>query len=259
MKDLKPPVALFTLTVGSGLMMGSSSLAPFGLGLSLFIPALFIYSHTHSGSAATVLASAFAVAALLFLNRTVVLDVTSILLLGPVYLILKKLGPAVAIIGGALLLTAVTALEEAVIGLPIEVKDQLAQLSNYRYSVYFLSSALYSTFAYGAVNWLAKELPPVTEVRFGFWSVVLFTVSALAILIGKGELKVVAVNALLFSIAILTVQGISLFLHFFPKFSTTWKLITGLLIFIFPPGFFLTALLLGLLDQKFNFRKTERR
>ncbi len=255
MKGLKSPAALFAITVGSGLMMESSSLMPFGLGLSLFIPVLFIYSYTNSGPLTTVLLSALAIGTVFLLNRSTALDLSSILLLGPVYLILKKRGTSIAVLGGALLLTLIAIAEEVLIGLPPDVKKEFAEVLNYRYSIYFLSSAIYSTFAYGVVNWIVKEFPSVAEIKFGFWSVVLFTVSALGTLIGRGEVKTVAINILIASISILIVQGISVFLWFFPKLSTTWKLITGLLIFIFPPGFFLTALFLGLLDQKFNFRK----
>ena len=255
MKNLKPPAALFLITVASGMMMGSSSLLPLGLGLSLFIPALFIYSYINGGAPITLLSLAIAVIVILAANRDAVLDVTSIALLGPVYLLLKRTGVSAAVLGGAFLLTLFTALEETLIGLPPEVKKEFAQVSNYRYSLYFLSSAIYSIFTYGVANWIVKELPPVTEIRFGFWNVVLFTLSAIATLLGKGDLKIVAVNILLASITLFIVQGISVFLWFFPKLSTTWKLITGLLIFIFPPGFFLTTLFLGLLDQKLNFRK----
>ena len=255
MKSIKPSVALFAITVGSGLMMESSSLMPFGLGLSLFIPALFIYTYTNSGLGITLLSSLIAILTILLFNKNAVIDTTSILLLGPTFLISKRTGPSAAVLGGALLLTLFTALQETIMGLPPEVKKEFAELSNYRYSIYFLSSTIYSTFAYGAVNWVVKELPPVTEIRFGFWSVILFTLSAIATLTGSGELRTVAINLLVVSISILTVQGISVFLWFFQKFSTTWKLITGLTIFIFPPIFFLTALIIGLLDQKFNFRK----
>ncbi len=255
MKSVKPSVALFVITVGSGLMMESSSLMPFGLGLSLFIPALFIYSYTNNGISITLLSSLIAILTILFLNRNAAIDTTSILLLGPTFFISKKIGPSAAVLGGALLLTLFTALQETLMGLPPEVKKEFAELSNYRYSIYFLSSTIYSTFAYGAVNWVVRELPSVTEIKFGFWSVLLFTLSAIATLTSTGELKTVAVNLLVVSISILIVQGISVFLWFFQKFSTTWKLITGLTIIIFPPIFFLTALFIGLLDQKFNFRK----
>lgn len=255
MRNLKPPVALFFLTVASGLMMGSSSLLPLGLGLSLFIPALFIYSYTNGGAPVTLLLSVLAVLTVFVLSKSAVLDVISMILLAPVYLLLKRTGASAAVLGGALLLTLFTALEETLIGLPPEVKREFAEVSKYRYSIYFLSSTIYSTFTYGVANWIVKELPPVTEIRFGFWNVLLFTISAIATLLGKGDLKVAAVNVLVVSITLFIVQGISVFLWFFPKLSTTWKLITGLLIFIFPPGFFLTTLFLGLLDQKLNFRK----
>ena len=255
MRSLKPSAALFALTLGSGVLMGSSGLAPLGLGLSLFIPALFIYSYNNSGAPLTLLASLLGLTAVFFVNREATLDVASVLMLGPAFSLLKRFGVSAAVLGGALILTAVTIFEEHLFGLPKEVKEEILEIYRYRYALYFLSSAVFSAFTYGAANWLVKELPPLTEFRLGFWTVVLFTASAVATLLTAGTFKLISVNLLLFSVGLLIVQGIAVFLWFFQRFSPAWKLIVGILIFIFPPGFFLTALILGLLDQKFNFRK----
>ena len=255
MKGLKPSAALFALTVGSGMLMGSSSLMPFGLGLSLFIPALFIYTYLNHSPILAVISSALAVITVVLFLKEAAADLTSVLLLGPLYLLLRRFGASACVVGGALLITAATVLEEQIFGLPPEVKAELSNLANYRFALYFFSSAVFSTFTYGIVNWLVRELPSVTELRFGFWTVILFTLSAAGTLVGTGTVKTIAINLLIISLTLLIVQGTAVFLHFFPRLSGLWKLIVGLTIFIFPPGFFITALVLGLLDQKFNFRK----
>lgn len=255
MRGVKPSAFLFLLTVSSGILMESPSLMAFGLGLSLFIPALFIYAQLHNGIFFPTISSVLSLILLFFLAKNTVLDVASFLLLAPTYTALKRFGVAGKVIGGALLLTAATVIEEKISGIPQEVKRELSNLESFRFSLYFFSSAVFSAIAYSITSWINREFPSITSLRFGFWSVVLFTLSAAGTLLGGGVLKILSVNLLIVSITLLTLQGIAVFFHFFPRFPSLWKLITGFLIFIFPPGFLLTALILGLLDQKFDFRK----
>ena len=255
MKGLKSSATLFVLTVSSGLMMKSSSLLPFGLGLSLFVPAIFIYTYSQYSPVVAVFSSVLAALTVFFLGREVIFDVSSVLLLGPIFLIFKRFGSAASVVSGAFLLTFITLIEEKVYGFPPEVKKQLAGLASYRYAIYFFSSAVFSVFTYGICNWIVMDFPPLVRLRFGFWSVILFTFSALVVLFGSGTVRVISANLLILALSLLILQGIAVFIWFFQRLSMTWKLITGLLMFIFPLGFFLTALVLGVLDQKFNFRK----
>jgi len=255
MKGLKPSATLFVLTVTSGIMMKSPSLLPFGLGLSLFIPAIFIYTYSQHSPLIAISSSVLATLTVFFFSREMFFDVFSVLLLGPIFLIFKRFGSAASVIGGAFLLTFITIIEEEVSGLPPEVKKQLIDLASYRYTLYFFSSVVFSVFTYGICSWVVRNLPPLVRLRFGFWSVILFTLSALVTLFGSGTVRVISVNLLIVALSFLVLQGIAVFIWLFQRFSVTWKLITGLLVFIFPLGFFLAALILGLLDQKFNFRK----
>ncbi|SMO81622.1 hypothetical protein SAMN06269117_1377 [Balnearium lithotrophicum] len=257
MERLKPLIVLFLLTVSTGLMLRSPSLIPFGLGLSIFIPPVFIRVLREYSLFWSSLLTFPALLFLFFLNRESLLDVSSVIVLGALFFLMKNFSPSITVTTGGVFLTFVTVLEETLFGLPKEV-GPLKELLSYRYGIYFFSSSLFSYLSYGISRLFCRELRPLSNLKYGFWLVILFILSALGVVLKlSGVLGEVSKNLLIVSISLISLQGLTVSLWFWSKLSNLWKLITGISIIIFPAALFVLSAILGLLDYMLNFRKLE--
>jgi hypothetical protein len=238
-----------------GLASLSPTLAPFGVGLSLFVPALFVLCGRESllFPLAVSVPPFFLVA---FFNPQVSVDLLGLVASGILFKLFEE-KPSWAVLSSSALLFALALLEEFLFGLPQEVK-QLKAFYQFRFGFYALSALLLSTASYGLALFFQKKGELFYRLKFGFWTVLFFIVSAASSLLLRGEAKVAAENFLVAALGLFVAQGIALFFYFVQRFSPFVKLLIFLLALIFPMGFLLTALALGFLDNWFDFRKLNR-
>jgi hypothetical protein len=260
MGRLKLPAVYGGLTL-AGITAESSSLVALSLGLSLFIPALFLLTARESLTTALI-TSVLSLGVLALYSLRAPLDVAYFQALGALfYKTLKR--PAAAVLGGALILFLGAVVEELLFellfGLPQEVKE-LPLFGSYRWGLYFFVGAILAEIAYALaqVVYGLKEgegKNPFFTLRFGFWPVALFLITGALTLVAGGALKVVSVNLLTVSLGLFTAQGLSVIAYLVSRLSPLWRLLTALGALIFPVGLFATALIVGFLDNWLDFRK----
>jgi len=257
MGRLKLPAVYGGLTVLAGITAESPSLVALSLGLSLFIPALFLLTARESLTTALI-TSVLSLGVLALYSLRAPLDVAYFQALGALfYKTLKR--PAAAVLGGALILFLGAVVEELLFGLPQEVKE-LPLFGSYRWGLYFFVGAILAEIAYALaqVVYGLKEgegKNPFFTLRFGFWPVALFLITGALTLVAGGALKVVSVNLLTVSLGLFTAQGLSVIAYLVSRLSPLWRLLTALGALIFPVGLFVTALIVGFLDNWLDFRK----
>ncbi|WP_456436542.1 hypothetical protein [Thermovibrio ammonificans] len=251
--ERRPFFVYLLVLSGAGVLYQSPALAPTGLGLSLFVPALFNLALRGVSLPAVLFGTAVVEVLLALLNPQVALDVGYFPFLGLLFYLFKE-RPAAAVLSGAALLFGGSLIEELLFGLPKEV-TQFKEFMALRLGIYAYTALLVSVAAYGLTLLLERRGELFFKLKFGFWTAVFFIVSAAASLLLKGSAKVVSENFLIASLGFLTAQGIPVFFHFVRRFSPLMKLIIFFAVLIFPLGFLATALVLGLLDNWFDFRK----
>jgi len=257
MKGLKLPAVYGGLTILAGITAENPGTAALSLGLLLFVPALFLLTAKESPAAAAV-SSVISLGILALYSLRAPLEVAYFQALGALfYRSLKR--PAVAVLGGALILFLGAVVEELLFGLPPEVKE-LPLFGNYRWGLYFFVGVILAEIAYalaqvvyGAGKGEGKN--PFFTLRFGFWSVALFLITGALTLVAGGALRVVSVNLLTVSLGLFTAQGLSVIAYLVSRLSPLWRLLTALGALIFPVGLFAVALIAGFLDNWLDFRK----
>ena len=259
MKGLKLPAIYGGLTVLAGITAESPSLVALSLGLLLFIPALFLLTARESLTAALI-TSVLSVGALALYSLRAPLDVACFQVLGALfYKTLKR--PAAAVLGGALILFLGAMVEELLFGLPQEVKE-LPLFGSYRWGLYFFVGTILAEIAYAlaqVVYGTGKGRNPFFTLRFGFWPVALFLITGILTLAAESSLKVISVNLLIATLGLFTAQGLSVMAYLVSRLSPLWRLLTALGALIFPVGLFAVALVVGFLDNWFDFRKLQHR
>ncbi len=255
MERLKPLVFLFFLVVTSGFMLSRPSLFPFGMGIALFIPSLVLWCLNNVGKLPVFLASFVGLFITAVFGKEGSLDLFSVTSLGFAFFFLKGKEASYPLLVGSVLLTCMTILEEKVFDLPKQLL-QFQNLLSYRFGLYYLSSSLFTAFSYGISRLFCGELCPFSKLKFGFWVIPVFILSALGTLLKlKGLYHLISVNVLIISLSVLAVQGIAVFASFWIKFSSFWKLFLAAATFMFPSGALAVATVFGLLDYMINFRK----
>ncbi len=255
MERLKPLIFLLLLIVTSGFMLSRPSLFPFGMGLALFTPSLVLWCLKNVGRLFTILISLFGLFAAAVFGKEGTFDLFSVISLGFLFFLFKGKKVNYPLIAGSILLTLITVLEEKAFGLPKQLL-QFQNFLNYRFGLYYLSSLLFTAFSYGISRLFCSELYPFSKLKFGFWVIPIFIISALGTLLKlKGLYHSISVNALIVSLSVLMVQGIAVLVSFWVKFSNFWKFLLAAATFIFPSGTLAAATVFGLLDYMINFRK----
>jgi hypothetical protein len=256
MKGIKPLAFLFGLVAVSGICLSRPSLFPFGVGLTLFVPALTVWCLKNVGILTSLLVSLAGTIPAVFSGREAAFDLISVILLGLLFYALKGKEVNYPLVAGSFLLTLVAVLEEKLFGLPQQLM-QFQNFLNYRFGLYFLSSSLFTAFSYGISGSFCGELYPFSKLKFGFWVILLFIAGALGTLLKLQPLyHLISVNVLIVSLSILMVQGIAVLLSFWIKLSSFWKFFTAAATFVFPTGTLAVATFFGLLDYMVNFRKS---
>ncbi|WP_165863704.1 hypothetical protein [Phorcysia thermohydrogeniphila] len=257
MKQLKLPAIYVALTAGSGILLGTEVLVPLALGFSIFIPALcYVVAREYGIAAAAILSIAALGVAVPVSGWKVCFDLSSFPLIGILARFLKgklSLENFLLILGA--LLFSVTLLEEQILGLPEEVR-QLAGFMNLRWGIYFFSSFILAAISTGVISLLSREDFGFKRLKFGFWVVPIFLVSGfLAVLDLFPEVKQPAANVLIATFSIFTVQGFAVLSSFVERLSLLSKVLLLAAIFLFPIGALIVAMLAGIFDFWFDFRK----
>ncbi|GEM_PF-1132621 len=252
----KPAVIYSLLTVGTGLLSKSEALSPLAFGLSIFIPALFYVLSKEDGPGVALLITAVALGVLALYDYKLAADLSALPVIGLfLYFGRNRLSTENLVLLGAALLFASAVLEEIAFGLPEPVR-KVELFVKYRFGFYALSSLLLSYFMTAVAQGITGEKWKVEELRFGFWSVILFLLSGTVFLIIKeGPLHEMGINLLIASISLFTVQGISVILYAVRRLGSLWKLTLLISALLFPILILGFSTFLGLLDQAIDFRK----
>jgi hypothetical protein len=259
MKRLKLPVIYVILTVGSGVLLGTEALVPLALGLSIFIPALCYGVSKEYGIVVTTVLSVVALGVVVLISGwDVCFDLSSFPLIGLLARLLKgkiSLENFLLILGA--LLFCITLAEERIVGLPVEVKQHLGFM-NLRWGIYFFSSFVLGAISTGVISLVSREDFGFKRLRFGFWIVPIFLISGfLAVLNFFPEIKQPATNVLIATFSIFAVQGFAVLSSFAERLSLLSKILLLAAIFLFPLGVLILAVLAGIFDFWFDFRKLE--
>jgi len=252
MKGLKLSAVYGSLTVLAGITAESPGLVALSLGLSLFIPVLFALTARESWPLA-LFTSLLVLAGLALYSPRALLDVLPFQVSGALFLKLMK-KPDRAVLGGALALLLSAVAQELLFGLPPEV-EKIPFFETYRWGIYCLSALLMAQVVYGITLLFLRREELFLKIKFGFWPVILFLVTGILSQTVGGHLKVWAANLLLVSLGLFTVQGISVLFFLLSKLSPLVRLLVLILVFIFPLGLLVSALILGFLDNWIDFRK----
>jgi len=257
MKRLKLPAIYVALTAGSGILLGSEALVPLALGFSIFIPALCYLVAREYGIAIAVFLAVFALAVVVPVSGwKVCFDVSSFPFVGILARLLKgKLSLENFLLILGILLFFITLLEEQIVGLPEEV-NQLPWFTNLRWGIYFFSSFILGAVSTGVISLLSREDFGFKNLRFGFWVIPVFLVSGfLSVLNLLPEAKQPAANVLIATFSFFTVQGFAVFASFLERLSLLSKVLLLIAMFLFPAGALILAILAGIFDFWFDFRK----
>ena len=257
MRNYKLPVFYVLLTVATGALMGMEALLPLALGLSLFIPALCYVVTRDFGILAALFLSVVSIGIIsLSEGWKTSLDISAFSLLGISTRILKeRLKTENIILVLSLISFGTTILEDLFIGLPAEVK-QIPWFTQLRWGFYFLSSVVISAISVGMIALVSKEDFGFKRLKFDFWIVPIFLISGfLSILRWIPEIQVISANVLVGVLGLFIVQGFAIFSYYIEKFSLVAKILTLFAIVFFPAGAVIVAVLAGIFDFWFDFRK----
>ncbi len=257
MRNYKLPVLYVLLTVATGALMGAEALLPLALGLSLFIPALCYVVTREFGILTALFLSVISIGIIsLSEGWKTSLDVSVFSLLGISARILKgKLKTENIIFILSLISFGITFFEDLFIGLPAEVK-QIPWFIQLRWGFYFLSSVVISAISVGIITLVSKEDFGFKRLKFDFWLVPIFLISGfLSIIKLTPEIQIASANVLVGISGLFIVQGFAIFSYYIEKFSLLTKILTLFVIVLFPAGAVIVAVLAGIFDFWFDFRK----
>jgi len=257
MKNYRLPIFYVLLTVASGILMSTEVFLPLALGLSLFIPALCYVVTRCSGILVALFLSVISIG-IIFLSGgwKTSLDIFAFSLLGIVTKILKeRLKTENIILVLSLGSFGITILEDFLVGLPAEVK-QISWFIQLKWGFYFLSSVVISAIGVSMIALVSKEDFGFKRLKFNFWIVPIFLISGfLSILRWVPEIQVIGTNVLIGVSGLFIVQGFTIFSYYIEKFSLLAKILILFAIVFFPAGAVIVAVLAGIFDFWFDFRK----
>ncbi len=259
MRNIKLPAIYLTLGVISGYMASREILFPFVLGIFLFLPALsysMLKVFSKPLAVVTSLTPSFLIAALDLSTATDLLSLSlssSILYFGKNRLNINTL---------LLLLTALlfgtTVLEFFLFPQEVKPNEQLSPtLLNVKWGIFFFSSAIFALAIAGITSLINRESLNIRTINFGFFPILLFLISGFLSLIPQFPqwVKTVSENTLIGTFGLFAAQGFSIFIYFTDRISPIGKFFLLLLIFIFPALILGAAVIAGIFDYWFDFRK----
>ncbi|RUM42899.1 MAG: hypothetical protein DSY34_01015, partial [Desulfurobacterium sp.] len=184
------------------------------------------------------------------------LDISAFSLLGISTRILKeRLKTENIILVLSLISFGTTVLEDLFMGLPAEVK-QIPWFTQLRWGFYFLSSVVISAISIGMIALISKEDFGFKRLKFDFWIVPIFLIAGfLSVLRWIPEIQVISANVLVGVLGLFIVQGFAIFSYYIEKFSLLARILTLFAIVFFPAGAVIVAVLAGIFDFWFDFRK----
>jgi len=255
MERIKLPAIYGILTVATGLLTGVEGLAFLALGLSLFVPVLCCAVAEREGFFVSFAISAAAVCVTgLASGWKLALDLSSLPVVGYLLCYLKRRPVEEIILASSVFLFAFAALEELLFGAP-KVAG-LKWFLEVRWGFYLTSSLFFSFLTLVTATWVLKRDFSVERVRWGFFPVPFFLLGGFGtVFLKSGMPKLVAENVLVAAIGFLMIQGLSVFLYYYRKLSLLWKFIFLFTFVVLPAAIFLGAVVAGLLDVWFDFRK----
>ncbi|WP_456342069.1 hypothetical protein [Thermovibrio sp.] len=251
MKGLRAPALYGLITVLAGITAESPQWLFLSMGLSLFIPALFVIALRESLPGALI-SSAVALGVLAIYSTRAPLEVIPFQVIGALFSRWYR-RPEISVFSAAAILFAAAVIEELLFGLPPEVKSSL--FGSYRWGVYFFTALLFGEATYGVALLFTGRGELFLRLKFGFWPVPLFLVCGALSLLPGFPYREVAVNGLIVALSLFTGQGIAVILHLIRRLSPLARLIILIAVVIFPLGFLTAALILGFLDNWLDFRK----
>ncbi len=254
----KLPAVYGALTLATGLLVNVEGFAFLSLGLSIFVPVLCCAVVEREGIFMSLAVSAFAVLATGVLSEwRLAFDLSSLPVLGYLLYFLKNFSVEKILLVSSAFLFAFAVLEELFLGVP--ELGNLPWFVDVRWGFYLASSLFFSYLTLVAATWVLKRDYSVERVRWGFFPVPFFLLGGFGtILLKAGTLRFVSENLLVASIGFLFVQGLSVFLFYYKKASLTWKFVFLFTLIVMPAIVFLGAVVTGLLDVWFDFRKLDR-
>jgi len=254
MDKAKLPFVYVVLTVLTGLLSKVEGLAFLSLGISLFVPALYYAVLEKHGCLFSFLLTVFTLGLLFpFAGLRTTVDVASLPVLGYLLFLFKSRKPHEILLLLSSVLFAFALLEELFFGIPRV--SGLNWFYGVRWGFYLASSLFFSYLTLLFTSFVLRRDFGTEKVDFGFYPVFLFLIGGFGSLILKGVLKTAALNVLSVSFGFLLVQGLSVGLFLLKKASFLWRILLLLGFLILPLGVFLVAVVLGLLDLWFDFRK----
>ncbi|SMP10904.1 hypothetical protein SAMN06265339_0862 [Desulfurobacterium pacificum] len=255
MGRVKLPAVYGVLTLVTGLLAGVEGLAFLSLGLSIFVPVLCCAVTERNGFLVSLAVSALAVVVTGVASEwKLAFDISSLPIVGYLICYLKRRSVEEILIASSAFLFAFAVLEELFLGTP-EVNN-LKWFVDVRWGFYLTSSLFFTYLTLIAATWVLKRDFAVERVRWGFFPVPFFLLGGFGtVLLKTGIVKLIAENLLVAAMGFLLVQGLSVLLFYYRKVSLTWKFILLFTLIVIPAAIFLGAIVTGLLDVWFDFRK----
>jgi len=250
-------ITLILLTV-AGFTLGRESLAPFGWGLSLFIPAAVYTGIKNEGFAPISLVAVAGIGISFLLSGwETALSVGEMVL--PGYLLTAAIKKEIKDGRLALLLTLyfylVTIAEDFLFG-PPEDFTAIQAILPFRWGIYFFSSAFFAVIVIGTVAVIGKEKIDFKNINFGAIPVVIFILGGILSLIKwVPEVQIVGANLTIAIAGFFLIQGFAVTVSLIDRLGTFSRLVVFFIAILFPLIALLIVSLMGLFDFWFDFRK----
>ncbi len=259
MKDLKLPAVYLAIALIGSYMAIRKVFFPFALGMFLFLPALSYAMLKKFSKPLAVGMSLLPATLLTAFDLSTSIDLLSLSLSSFVlYYGRERFNVDALLLILSILLFGVTVLEFFLFPQQINPDGQFPPaLLNLKWGIFFFSSAIFSLAITGITSLINRESFNIRAVNFGFFPVLLFLISGFLTLIPSLPhwIKTTSGNVLVGTFGLFAIQGFSIFIHFTDRLSPVGKFLFFLFIFIFPAFVFGAAVVAGIFDFWFDFRK----
>ncbi|SNR82502.1 hypothetical protein [Desulfurobacterium atlanticum] len=258
MNRYKVTFVILILICVAGFTLGRESLAPFGWGLSLFIPAAIYTGIKNEGIVPVSFVSVAGIAAVFLLSGwETALSIAEMAL--PGYLLTGAIKKGIKDGRLALLLTLyfylVSIAEDFLFGPPKDF-TAIQTILPFRWGIYFFSSAFFAVIVIGTVAVIGKEKINFKNINFGAIPVVIFILGGILSLIKwLPELQIIGANLTIATVGFFLIQGFAVTVSLIDRLGTFSRLVIFFVAIIFPLIALLIVSLMGLFDFWFDFRK----
>ncbi len=260
-KIFKISAITFLLLIVAGYTLGVESLAPFGWGLSLFIPATIFLSCKNEGvltSLIGVITGVTAVSLISGIENGISISEMIIPGYAVFYLSEKNIRDGRLALLLTLYFYLVSIGEDFYFGPPKDLSS-LQMILPFRWGIYFFSSAFFAVIVIGSITVIGKEKFIFRKINFGVIPVAVFILGgALSILKWFPQLQIIGANVTIAAAGFFLIQGFAIAVSIIDKLSPILRLITFFVAVIFPILGLLIITLLGLFDFWFDFRKLKK-